>query len=189
MICIEPAFFFFGALLFLTLPLPWVLGACFSALIHELCHLTAVLLLKGQVRWIRVGFGGAEIQADLSGDGCRLVAALAGPVGSLGLLLLWNSLPWAAVCGLIQGLFNLLPIEPLDGSVALRSCLTILCPERAPILADAAQWAAGFLVFFAALAVRWVCSWEHWVVFAGMIPLLMVIRRKIPCKQGKNAVQ
>lgn len=189
MICIEPAFFFFLPLLFLVLPLPWVLGACFSALVHELCHLSAVLLLGGQVRRIRIGFGGAEIQADLCDDGARLLAALAGPVGSLLLLALWSRLPWVAVCGFVQGIFNLLPIEPLDGSVVLRWLLNRFCPEGADAIADGVRWTVGILFFWAAVVIKKRYGLDLWSVFGGMIPLLLVIRRKIPCKQRKNAVQ
>ena len=40
-------------------------------------------------------------------------------------------LPRVAVCAAVQGFYNLLPIEPLDGGRALRLCLEHWCPHRA----------------------------------------------------------
>lgn len=61
--------------------------------------------------------------------GRELIAVLAGPAASLLLLSLVRVFPRVAICGLIQGIYNLLPIYPLDGGKALR-CLMALVEEK-----------------------------------------------------------
>lgn len=108
------------ALLLLTLPLPWVAAAILAALAHEGGHLGAVYLLGGKPQGLWVGLRGARMEAVLPTRGKEILAILAGPAGSLCLLPLAGVFPRLALCGLIQGLFNLLPIPPLDGARALR---------------------------------------------------------------------
>lgn len=68
----------------------------------------------------------AEIHTGPLEDSQELLCSLAGPVGSFSLFFLSHWLPKTAFCGVIQGMFNLLPIFPLDGGRALRCCLTLL---------------------------------------------------------------
>ncbi len=68
---------------------------------------------------ICIGPLGAKIESyGLSGTG-ELLCILAGPVGSLMLLLVLRVLPTLGLFGLIQGFFNLLPVYPLDGGRAV----------------------------------------------------------------------
>ncbi len=108
------------ALLLLTLPLPWVAAAVLAAAVHEGCHLGAVYLLGGKAQGLWVGPRGARMDAVLPSQRREVLAILAGPGGSLALTLLAGLFPRLALCGLIQGLFNLLPLPPLDGGRALR---------------------------------------------------------------------
>ena len=108
------------ALLSVILPPRWLAAAVAAALMHEGCHLAAVRLLGGRTGRIYMGGQGARIDAVLPGKPAELAAILAGPAGSLTLLLLARWIPRIAVCGAVQGLFNLLPVGNLDGARALR---------------------------------------------------------------------
>lgn len=119
------------ALLLLVLPLPWVAAAVLAAAVHELCHYLAIAALGGQVGRIAVGPGGAAMELDALNPVRELLAAAAGPVGSLSLTLMGRFFPRLALCGLVQGLFNLLPIYPLDGGRILRRALELVLPDRA----------------------------------------------------------
>lgn len=119
------------ALTLLVLPLPWVAAAVLAAAVHELCHYLAIAALGGKVGRIAVGSGGAAMELGCLSLVRELLAAAAGPVGSLSLMLMGRFFPRLALCGLVQGLFNLLPIYPLDGGRILRRALELALPDRA----------------------------------------------------------
>ena len=128
---IEPRVYILLALLLLVLPIRWVAAAVLAAVFHESCHMAAVYLLVGRCEGIRLSARGARMEATLPAFRGELLSILAGPAGSLLLLSLYRVLPRVAVCAAVQGFYNLLPIEPLDGGRALRLCLEHWCPHRA----------------------------------------------------------
>lgn len=107
-------------MLFLLLPLRWILCAAIAAAFHEACHILAVSLCGGKVQKLDVGDRGAVILADGMSAGKTLICVLAGPIGSLLLMLFVRWIPRIALCALAQGIYNLLPIYPLDGGRAIR---------------------------------------------------------------------
>lgn len=122
---------YFAALL-LLLPLNWLCAAILAALVHELFHLAAAYLLGGSVREIIIGSRGVVMEAEPLSPGRQWFCSFAGPFGSLLLLMLVRWLPRVAICGLIQGVFNLLPLLPLDGGHMLQQLLYgILKPSTA----------------------------------------------------------
>lgn len=137
---IDPLAFLAGAWLLMVMPLPWV-GACvMAAAFHELCHLLAAKIVGGQVFGVTVGLSGAKIYVNFPNPRGERLTALAGPVGSLLLVFFLPQMPRLALCAGVQGLYNLLPLYPMDGGRALRCLLEQTIPERAETLC---QWAAG----------------------------------------------
>lgn len=114
------------------LPLKWLGAWLLAAGIHELLHISAVRLMGGRIDVFRLGPGGAVLEASTMSPGKLLLCILAGPLGSLLVLPLARSFPALAVCLFLQSLFNLLPLDGLDGGRALRILLGFcLSPDTA----------------------------------------------------------
>ena len=125
----DYGFFFLTAMLLLTLPLRWVLACFLAAAIHELGHILAVVLCGGRITGLVLSFRGARMDATPLSAGVELCCVLAGPAASLLLVLLARQFPRLAFCGLAQGIYNLLPLDPLDGARAVQ-CLHSLWRKR-----------------------------------------------------------
>lgn len=162
-----------GAVGILLLPLPWLLSAAVAACFHEACHLAALRLLNGRLLGMRIGGHGAVIRAGELSASRELICLLAGPVGSLGLVLLARYIPRVAVCALLQSAYNLLPLYPLDGGRALRCIARLtLPPDRADRFCAAAENVCRGTIFLSliCLAVRFRLGLLP--VLAGILILL-----------------
>ena len=167
--------------LFVLLSSPLLLGALLlAALTHELGHCAMLRWLRARVTAVRITALGAEmrIEGRLSYGG-EVLAAAAGPAVNLLLapLLAYGGrvlemLYLFAGTQLVLGLFNLLPILPLDGGSMLWNLLawvtepytadrvmTAIGFGTAAVLTLAAVWAAwqggGFFFLLAALGLLW----------------------------------
>lgn len=184
---VEPLAYVFAALLILLLPFRWLAASVTAALIHEICHVLALWILGGRVHRIQLGMTGAVIGTDALDVKAELVCALAGPFGSLGLLSLRKIFPLVAVCGLVQGLFNLLPVYPMDGGRALRCLISLLFPQRAKRFSAIAENCLPGI-----MAVLLLVILRRFIAAALVIGLLVIpsaVLRKIPCKQRRIKVQ
>ncbi|MCD8366553.1 MAG: site-2 protease family protein [Clostridiales bacterium] len=127
-----------GAIFWLTLFCMLTSGRLMSAVLlsaalHEGGHLCACRLLGVRVRAVRITFCGAELLLEeLRRPLQRLAVAAAGPGVNLlcafAAALAFPQQAWAqlfAGASLILGLFNLLPIPPLDGGRILLSLLEL----------------------------------------------------------------
>lgn len=136
------------ALFLLIFPLRWLLAALLAAFVHELCHIVAVYLFGGKILSLEIGPFGAVIEAhglNLFGE---CICALAGPAGSFLLVGFGHFLPMSAVCGLMQGAFNLLPVYPLDGGRAVSCIFYRVCPKYAASLQLAISCGMIVILFF-----------------------------------------
>lgn len=186
---IDPWTYFWAALLVLTLPLNWLIAALSAAIFHELCHFAAIYVLGGKVRGIRVCAGGAVMVSDIPGEREELISAIAGPAGSFLLLGLCHIFPKLAICACIQGVFNLIPIYPMDGGRIFSCILHLICPSRADRIM---QWTEFFLyivVLLLAAAGMFLFSMGIFPLLTATLLIIKAILRKRPCKRSQIRVQ
>ncbi len=189
MIQIDFPVYWITALLLLTFPLDWILAVTFAAVFHEICHILMVLLMKGSIVKIRVHPSGCEIDACRMGQWQQFVSILAGPLGSFSLLVLCRMVPKIAICGLLQGLYNMIPVLPLDGGRLLRLLLQRACPQQAEKIMD-------FIAIASCVAFDLFAIWFYIAVSMGPLPGIFaliwnikVLSGKIPCKPVRIRVQ
>lgn len=176
-----------GALL--ILPLSFFASFLMAALVHELCHYLMLWLNDVNVYRVSIGPFGAAMETEAMAPGKEVLCALAGPVGSFLLVACYRAIPGIALCALIQGCFNLLPIYPLDGGRVIKGVLELLkIPKRESILV--------FFQLFTGIAVGLVCLYGFWkwnlgfvILCLGGAVLLRTIPRKTPCKDSLFGVQ
>ena len=109
----------------LILPLRWILCAIFAAGVHELAHFFVLWFYHVPILQVEISPLGAKIHIPALSPGQEILCAAAGPIASLMLLLLAPIAPMIALFGLVQGIFNLLPIYPMDGGRIFRGILAL----------------------------------------------------------------
>ena len=129
-VSIDRAACLFAALLLMTLPLNWLFACFFAAAFHEICHAVTIRLVGGRIYGMRFGAFGVAIEIQPLSTARELVCAAAGPAGSLLLISLCHIFPRVAICAAIQGMFNILPLYPLDGGRVLHCILAFLFPGQ-----------------------------------------------------------
>ena len=148
-------------------------GAAFfvcALLLHELGHLLVLHLCSVRVRRLRLGFGDVEMATAPLGYCEELLTAWAGPcVNFLFYLALWRIVPAFAVVNLLLGVYNLLPILPLDGGRMLLAALYLWLPERLAWLIGRV-WSLLVITCLLVLAL-----WAAGAGRAGLLSLVMVL--------------
>lgn len=181
-VAVSPGAFFLAALLVLMLPLRWWAGAFLAAAVHEFSHLAMICLTGGDVTGITVGPLGACMEAKPMSRTREALCAAAGPLGSFFFTVASSLYPEAAVCAAVQGAFNLLPIDPLDGGRILR----LLVPET---ICAAVEVFVLIMLLGMGLWLNTVLNLGIYPLIPGLAAAVRVIQRKFPCKEGKLAVQ
>ena len=178
------------AVMILSVPIRWFGAWIVAAVCHECFHCLAVLAAGKKIHRIRIDAFGAEIFTDPLKPVQSIFCALSGPLAGIILVLLAKFVPCIALCALVQSAFNLLPVHPLDGSVALRGFLRLLFSEEV----------TGKICFFLEMLIFGVlvllCIFVSLVWKLGNLPLIFVslfllrtLKRKIPCKRSLYRVQ
>lgn len=168
------------AAMLLIFPLPWVGAAFIAACIHELGHGISVKLCGGRIADLRIKSLGTVMSTTLMTPVRECICSLAGPIAGLLPLLFIQWVPRTAFCGVVQAVYNLLPVYPLDGGRALRSLCIILGIDRK----YCCYLENVLIVLFAATAVffflRW---WGTGMSFMCLMLLASVLyQRKRYCK-------
>lgn len=124
---IRPGAYFMAGLWLLVLPLSWVFGIALAASVHELGHFAAIWCCDSRIWAVEIGAYGAKIETEPLPPGQELWCALAGPMAGMLVCLLWRWWPEAAAAALVQTVFNLIPVYPMDGGRAWKALRNICC--------------------------------------------------------------
>ena len=186
---VQTGAIFAAALALLILPLSFFLSFLIAGGVHECCHWLALRWTGTRVYRISIGPFGAVMETPPMEPGREVVCALAGPMGSFLLVPFYHVFPEAALCALVQGCFNLLPVYPLDGGRILRGLLEILKIPGREAICSGVQGAAALGI--CGLCVFGFFRWDlgFGVLFLGAMMVLRTFPRKTPCKDSPMGVQ
>ena len=165
-------------LMILLLPLRWLFAAILSALLHELGHYTAVRLLGGSINNIHLGLSGACMYASGLTPKSEVICLLAGPLAGLLPLLVIKVLPITALCGVIQTVYNLLPVYPLDGGKILRRIIILTGGTKHSYVII--EYTVMALLILLCFYIRYRFGVSLFLIIASLL------FRNIPCKQDQD---
>ena len=174
----KPIFFFSVCVALLLLPMQLVVYWILAAAIHELGHYLALRATGMKVFKITIGAMGAIMETEPLVGWKAIVCALAGPMSGLLLMFFMRPLPLLAFCGLIQSVYNLIPLLPLDGGRAVSGVLSYMPSGKSVLFAVE----LCTMVLLVLMGIYLMIQYS-----LGLYPLLLVvfllIRRKLSCKQ------
>ena len=166
------------ALIVILLPLRWIAAAVIAALIHELGHYCAVRLTGGTLHKLKFGMSGAVMEASDLTRKSELISLLAGPLVGLLPLLTIRIFPTLALCAVMQSLYNLLPIYPLDGGKILHRIILML---------GGSDRSFRMIEHLFLLLLLFLCIYIRIRFRISLFLFLAVfLLRKTPCKQQKD---
>lgn len=180
---------FAGALALVMLPLSLFMSFLMAGFFHEFCHYLALRLADVKIYKISIGPFGASMETEPMEPGREVLCAIAGPVGSFLLILFYPLVPRIAVCALVQGSFNFLPIYPLDGGRAVKGTLEILKIPGRKYIYSAIQLLTVILICMICLYGFFKWNLGCGVLFLGALLALRTFPRKTPCKEARFRVQ
>lgn len=118
------------AIAVVLIPLKWVLAWFVASVIHELCHILALRLCRCRVLRVNISVSGVVIRTEPLSPPLEAICAIAGPLGSFSLLLLSRYIPSIAICGCLQAIYNLLPLDSMDGGRILKIAISRFLPLK-----------------------------------------------------------
>ena len=175
----------FTAACILILPLRWIVAAVIAGAIHELWHIAVLQLCRVKIFSLVVSPQGAKIETEPMHPVQELICAAAGPLGSFSLLLFAGWMPLLSLLGLLQGLFNLIPVYPMDGGRILVSLFEILSPGRGTRVAEMIGKGVTLLLF----CLLFVFGWSNLAILLLICLILRILARKNSCKDGSLGLQ
>lgn len=187
---IEASACLWWAALLLLLPLRWLIAAVLAGSFHELCHYLSIRCVGGDVKMITLTSAGAIMDTTPLEPGQELICAFAGPLGGFVLLLFARFVPVISLFALVQSVFNLLPVYPLDGGRIVKSVLSMWLPAKDPdrlVKTISILFITG--IFITALVPLRRFSPELITMILLMILLPRFFPGKRPCKTDSLALQ
>ena len=156
-----------------------------AAAAHEAGHLLTLRLLGADILSVRLGFLDAQIRSSALGYREEAVSAIAGPAASVLLCGLFRTLaPTFAAISLLLGLFNALPVFPLDGGRALRAGLGLILPLET---AQKVCWIVSAAFLAAGLAAALLGAWNYGL---GLGPVFVwsTVLVRVACYAGEEGL-
>ena len=145
-----------------------------AALIHELGHLTVMLLLGVKVSEVEITFFGAEIRTkkptySVLGNIAIFGAGAAANILSAVIIYSLPSPPFKAVffagASLSLAVINLLPIRTLDGGCIIEAIILSVLPQYAPIILD--------IISSLTLGLLWLTAIYLLLINSGNLSLML----------------
>ena len=165
---ISPSFIAFLCAYYYFDPMHTFAAFLLSATLHELGHLTALLVYRIPIQQIRLRAFGTQIITPCISNAQELFVASAGPAVNFLLLILGiRKAPMLALVNLILLIYNLLPIFPLDGGRILRAILSLLLPYAAVHIAE------QIISTLCTCVLLCLCAYLTCVWHAGLWPILL----------------
>lgn len=164
------------ALSLFLLPISWVVGWALAAGIHELFHILAVRICRIKILSMGLVSSGAVIKTEAMTLQQECFCALAGPVGGLSAIFLLRVMPQLAICAVVQSLFNLLPVYPLDGGRALRCLIAQIAGESwSQKIAKRSSVITILVTFFLSFGLAYRYQLGLLAVIFPVLPLVLVV--------------
>ena len=170
----------------LILPLRWSMAMFLAAAIHECCHLLCLRLCGVPVWRIHLDLHGAVIETAPLLPMQEVLCAAAGPVGSFLCLVFAQWFPPLTLCGFLQGIYNLLPVYPLDGGRMLHGILHLIVPNRAEVISKCCAELVLWLLFLPCLILYCRTDRMLFLYLGGYFLLRIILSRKTPCNRVRN---
>lgn len=194
-VTVYPGFLLLFAVFYFFDPGWLIPAAAVSVTIHELGHIATLFIMGIPINAVNLSMTGIAIKIDgrLIGYRGEIIAALSGPCASIILSLGATYAARAVNCeflyilsgmSAVHGIFNLLPIRPLDGGRAAQAILYSVFGrrygERSLKLAESA------LIFLLTAAGFWLYFFRVQNITFLIIPLWISFYY---CKQNMNSVE
>ncbi len=180
MVQAKPSFWLLLAFSIVLVPIKWVLAWLIAVMVHEVFHVLVLHTCGCKICEILIGASGIEIITESLSARQEILSAAAGPIGSFLLLLVARYSPVIAVCGFVQGAYNLLPLHPLDGGRVCRIVLRKFFSDR---LADYVMDIIKILIYILMLVGAAIL----FKISGNFVALIVAVC--LVWKDGKNTLQ